>query len=288
MINHNFQQTNFPTTVNPVNLNNLQTNFRTTVNPVNPSNLQTNTLTTVNPVNYNNQQTNIPTSVNPVINHYNQNDLNTVIQQQITQMLPTIIAQVVTSTNAMLTGSTLNVAPTRDRGHRNSRRRRHYHRRHHESSSSDDSSDEDVTNLVTEDGTPLPPAHAATVRLIRSGKFVDLFRLLPRAQVPDSCTNMAMRASVDRQGVINLTRRHSQAAKIVDFNSWALAWSLFVLYYAHFHGRLQQLMGYFNRAAELASRYPWSQFRQYDIMFRTRWRPTIITQQSLGIGLTKI
>ena len=214
--------------------------------------------------------TNIPTIVNPVVTHVDQNHLNAAIQQQIMQSLPTIISQVISSTNAILTGATSNVAPTRDRGHRNPRRRRHHHRRYHESpSSSDDSSDEDVANLVTEDGTPLPPAHAGTVRLIRAGKFVDLFRLLPRSPTPDSYSNMAMKATVDKQGIINLSRRHSQSAKVVDFNSWALAWSLFVLYYVHFHGRLQQLMGYFNRATELACRYPWPQFCQYDIMFRT-------------------
>ena len=60
-------------------------------------------------------------------------------------------------------------------------------------------------------------------------------------------------------------------AKVVDFSSWTVAWSVFSLWYAlYFPKRACELLGYFNRVAELAAKYAWKEFKAYDIHFRTK------------------
>ena len=127
-------------------------------------------------------------------------------------------------------------------------------------------------DLATEDGTPLPPLPQEVIRRIQLGKFVNFDKLLPFSAIPDhGADGMHMEASIgSRDGCLIFSRKDKVSAKVVSFNSWTLAWSVFALYFTFFHGRFAQLMGYFNRAAELANKHPWREFSTYDVQFRLR------------------
>ena len=58
--------------------------------------------------------------------------------------------------------------------------------------------------------------------------------------------------------------------KVIDFFTWTQAFSIFAMYYSLFYAhRSIELWGYFQLASELATRYIWSNFAEYDFQFRT-------------------
>ena len=116
----------------------------------------------------------------------------------------------------------------------------------------------------------LPPLPENIVRRIRSGKFVPFDQLVPHSTYVDSSDGVELFAHPQPNGLV-FTPKSKNKAKVVDFFSWSVAWSVFALYHAvFFAGTAIQLMGYHNRAAELASQYSWENFQTYDSQFRQK------------------
>ena len=131
--------------------------------------------------------------------------------------------------------------------------------------------DEEPLVYIHPDGTQLPPIPPSIINQIRHGKFVHFDKLLPFSSVtnPEDPDSQRFEAKFEK-GALHFEKRNKQAARVVDLNSWCLAWSVFVLIYTVFHGRHYELMGYFNRAVEFGMKYGFRPFYKYDTRFRIR------------------
>ena len=138
----------------------------------------------------------------------------------------------------------------------------------------DQSENEFGEEIITENGVALPPLPRNIISDIRSGKFVNFDKLLPFSTNPDVKDGLSLLPG--RNGGFILQPKNDNRAKVVDFYSWSLAWSVFVLYFTYFHPhRYLELLGYHNRASELASQYAWAEFQTYDRQFRLRMAQSV-------------
>ena len=116
----------------------------------------------------------------------------------------------------------------------------------------------------------LPPIPATVISRIRSGKFVSFDLLLPHSSFVDKDEAVELIATPHNKGLY-FSQKTKNKAKVVDFSSWSIAWSVFAVYYAvFFMDSAIQLLGYHNRASELAAQYTWPNFCTYDIQFRQK------------------
>ena len=142
-------------------------------------------------------------------------------------------------------------------------------RRHQNTLFNDDSrSSDDEEERLLEVPHSFPPLPQQIIRRIRSGKFVDFDYLLPHSTAPGKSHGDALLMVASNDG-FRLTPKSKNKAKVFDFFSWSQAWAIFMMYYLYFNPhRLQEILGYYQRAVEFASRYIFEDFEAYDIQFR--------------------
>ena len=174
-------------------------------------------------------------------------------------------------TNARLHNGRREVGEVCNQQHRRSSTRK---RRRHElvdyDSSDQSTTDEDEEIIDTRRRYSLPPLPDNVISRIRSGKFVSFDKLLPHSSHVDISDDIELIANPRSTG-LTFSQKTKNKAKVVDFASWSIAWSVFALYYTVFFiGSAMQIMGYHNRASELAAQYSWDNFQVYDKQFRQK------------------
>ena len=136
------------------------------------------------------------------------------------------------------------------------------------SSSSSSSSESDSDRQVLQQRVRLPPLDSSLIRRIAAGKKCDFDLLLPCSSALRS-EGFELRQSYGDGGVYFAPKARTKA-KVSDFFTWCQAWSVFAMYYTYYHAhRAAELWGYFHLASELATRYIWQNFQNYDFQFRT-------------------
>ena len=113
----------------------------------------------------------------------------------------------------------------------------------------------------------MPPIPRAEIDKIRNGEFVNFDNLLPN----HNPVNQDEYTFKEVGGSITLVPKRQNKPKVLTFNSWMLAWTVFFRAYSQFWPhRTQELIAYQGIICNFATQYSFTSILVYDRLFRLR------------------
>ena len=121
-----------------------------------------------------------------------------------------------------------------------------------------------------ESSSLLPAIPKAAMDKIRNGEFVNFDTLLPN-HTPVNHDEYTFKLVEGPSPSVSLVPKHQSHPKVVNFNSWMVAWTNFMRAYAvFFPHRITELVRYQSIICDFATQYSFSGWLAYDWLFRYR------------------